>query len=664
VRLDLIAGHSLSEDPIMISNEYGVITPVNSIFALLLLVAIVFEARGAKLRAAAAKIFGVTLAGSRLARTIVTMACGTLLVFALVRPFWGYEDIKTESHGSDVIFLVDISRSMYAQDLPPSRIEITKRKIKDLIQALTENGTAARFGITVFAGDGYTVCPVTTDRGVLKQFIEVISPDLVSSLGSNLKAGINAALGRVDEATAKSSRIILFSDGEDNFLNETPLVNEIKTKGVRLDVLGVGTLEGSSIMLPNGSSVVDSSRRPVTSVLNEAPLQALASAGGGVYTRATLDDSDVAKLARPGGSLNLSASKNQSEIRSYREFGPWLALAALALISLSALNKRANPFLVLLLAPSLYLFSVRNAHATPTPDPNRNGIAFFQSPFSSYQSGDYAKAIEEYSTALKKAPGDRSLMFGLASSLYKSGKLQESEQIFKKLADSAQSGRDFFESRYNHGNSLLGLKRYQDAMDAYWSALDVKPDDAAARHNLSIARALLEAQQRATPTPTPTPSQKPSPDATPSPNPENSPTPNQDQSDEKREGSPSPNPEQSNSPNPSPEAQSSPTAAASSSPSDPSSTPQSSQERSTTPGSTPTASEQESPVPQPQDTPEERLKESVDPSSQELDNPNATSLPETNQAVPEAQAWLESLPDSPLLIRRHHGVPNQGNQTW
>jgi Ca-activated chloride channel family protein len=518
----------------------------------------------------------------------------------------------------------------------------------------------------VFAGDGYTVCPVTSDRGVLKQFIEVISPDLVTSLGSNLRAGISAALGRLDESTAKSTRVILLSDGEDNFLKETDLVNEIKEKGARLDVLGLGTPAGSSVILPNGSAVVDSSRRQVTSALNEPPLQALAKAGGGIYAKATLDDSDINKLASSDLSINLSSTTNQAEIRSYREFGPWLTLAALATLILSALTKRTNPLLALILAPLIHLYTLQSAQATPTAPPTPPSPLLFQSPFSSYQNGEYAKAIEEYSTALKESPNDRSLVFGLASSLYKAGKYEESEQLFKNLADSALSGRDFFEARYNHGNSLLALKRYEDAIDAYWSALDVKPDDPAAKHNLGIARAFLEAKQRATPTPPPTPtaSQMPSPEASPSPYPENSPTPNQEQSEENKESSPSPNPEQSSSPNPNEEGQRSPTAAASPSQTEAGDTPQHRHDQPTTPGSTPTPSEQTSPTSQPQATPDDRLKESLNPNSQELKNAAAVTSPIANQAVPEAQAWLESLPDSPLLIRRHNGSPNQGNQTW
>jgi Ca-activated chloride channel family protein len=636
----------------MVSYEYGAVAPSNLYLAVVLAAVFIFETRGARLRAAAKLIFGSINTASMISRYMITVTIGAVLLLAAIRPYWGYEDIKIDSRGADVIFLVDISRSMYAQDLSPSRLEVAKRKIKDLVQVMTQNNTAARFGITVFAGDGYTVCPVTTDRGVLGQFIDVISPDLVTSLGSNLKAGINAALGRLDEATTKSSRVILISDGEDKFLQETQLIEEIKNKGVRLDVLGVGTPEGSSLVLPNGSPLLDSTRNQVISVLNEASLMALSEAGGGVYARATLDDQDITVLSSAPTNLRLDGANNQGEVRSYREFGPWLTLAALALLCLSNLKRLMNPLLSGLIVPFLFISSMASAHATPTHEQSLPKPLFFKSPFESYQKGDYEQAVKEYSSALKQKPNDRVLMFGLASSLYRSGKFEESEQLYKKLSESAQNGREFFESRYNHGNSLLGLNRYNDAIDAYWSALDVKPGDEAAKHNLSVARALLEAQQNATPTPTPTPtpSARPSPDTTPSPQPSPSP-----------EANPSPDPSKSPDPNSSPKPDSSPTSDGSDSDKNSQDSPTQGPEQehspqpTNQPNSSPSAAQTEA---------SDRLKESAEPEQEKPPAPQTIPSPEANQAVPEAQAWLESLPDSPLLIRRHRGEPNQGNQTW
>lgn len=648
--------------------DFGILSPAALTTILLVVVVAVLEWRSSKGGQVVRMLFGLPQARSNSLRRSVILSLILILIAAVSRPYWGSEEIETESSGSDILFLVDVSRSMYAQDVPPSRIELAKRKMKDLVQSFSLTGAGARFGITVFAGDGYTVCPVTTDRGVLAQFIDVISPDLVTSLGSNLKAGVHAALARLDDVSRRSSRIILISDGEDNILDQAAIIAEVREKGVRLDVIGVGTTAGSSIVLPNGATVVDGSRQPVTSALSEGPLKALADATGGIYIRATLDDSDVQALSETAISSSSSYSQ-KTEIRTYREIGPWLALAALVVLMCAAISRRANP---LLIVPLFILLARSTSLSAQTPLPSEaQAPRLTRSPFESYHKGDYAKAIEEYSQALKNAPTDRSLLFGLGSSLYRLGRHQESADTFRKLADTAPTGRDFFESTYNEANALLSLGRYSDAIDAYWRALDVKPEDPAASHNLSVARALLEAQQRASPTPTPTPTPTPEPSQPPqpsprpegSPSPDSTPSPNNNSQDQ-TEATPSPPAESSQAPpagtkdsatpaeSPAPSQSQIPTANPNSSGDTPPATASPNAEQNHNSGASDTP------------PPSERLKESLPPEPEQSPAAHGSPAAEITAAIPEADAWLESLPDSPLLIRKYRGTPSVGGQTW
>jgi Ca-activated chloride channel family protein len=594
-----------------------------------------------------------------------------VLSLAISRPYWGAEDIKISSRGDDVVFLVDISRSMYATDIPPSRLEIAKRKIKDLVAKLSLSGQAARFGITVFAGNGYTVCPITTDRGVLAQFVETISPDLVSSLGSNLKAGIEAALSRFDDAAKSHSRVVVISDGEDDFFDARSAVSEIHSKGVRFDVLGLGTSQGSTIQLPNGAMLLDQSSRPVVSMLKEAPLQEIARAGGGVYVKASLDDSDISALSSP----RITAGKDSrvmtdSSIRTYRELGPWLVVAALILLVISASFTGASPFacIVFLLCAVQY---ISPAAAQGTPQAVKT--ATHASPFTLYEQGDYQAAADGFAHELHGNPSDRALKHGLASSLYRLGRYAESEQIFSELATKAANGRHYYEAIYNQANAQLKMKRYQEAIDSFLKALDVKPDDEQASHNLSVARALLEEEKRraleptptptATPTATPTSQSQPSPQSSPSASPEPSqqPSPSPQSSPE-----PSGSPEQGT-PNPAdgtaqPTSSSKPdedmTATSTTEPSSPREQP--------TGVATAEASATANQAPSPAAQSEERLKEALDKESeppQSVTAPTASAPPESS-SFPEVEAWLESLPESPLLIRRHRGSPPSNGQTW
>jgi tetratricopeptide (TPR) repeat protein len=292
-------------------------------------------------------------------------------------------------------------------------------------------------------------------------------------------------------------------------------------------------------------------------------------------------------------------------------------------------------------------------------------------PFNrAYQNGDYAKAASEYAAALKdSSPNDRGLKFGLASALFKLGRFDESAKIFGELAAKAPNGREYFEATYNRGNALLAQKRYSDAIDAFWSALDLKPDDQAANHNLKVARELLELSLKATPTPTDTPTPTPSytqsspqtPQASPSAAPSPDGSPDNDKSQEKGD-------------NQSPPLSGTPSPVAT----PPQAPPQSSQTPATSPepdadGSPITNDTKASPEASPsaQSTAAgddlERLKEALDPTpgSELTPQPAAAPSPEANYSpIAESDAWLESLPDSPILIRRYRGTPASGGQTW
>jgi Ca-activated chloride channel family protein len=611
---------------------------------------------------------GITNPSRQILTLIAVWLATALVTVAIVRPYWGFEDLKVETSGSEVVLLVDVSRSMYADDVSPNRIELAKRKLKDIIDQFSKRGETHRFGITVFAGDAYTVCPITSDQGVIKQFIDVISPELVTGLGSNLGAGIALAVSRFDRQRPDSYRVILLTDGEHSDSDMSKGLAELTDRSVRLDILGIGTTTGSAITLPNGSLVTDESRRTVVSKLDEDALRTLANATGGIYQTATVDDSDVEAITSPSIQLGHSSRGAHSTIRSYREFGSWLAFAALIILLAPLLVHRRT---ALLMVPVILFVPLLSARATPTSDTSPSPRS--TSPFTLYEHGAYQDASEAFARELTRSPNDRRLQFGLASALFKIGKFAESQKLFHELAEGTQDGRAYFESTYNEANALLAMGRFQDAIDSYRKALDVKPDDEAAQHNLSVARALLE-EERNNPR-TPTPTNTPTSTVTPKADPQESPEP-----------APSPTPQNQESPAPTPTASESPSTDAT-----PNQTPaESPQPRSTSKGESGTpspnpsqpADNEKSATPDPErtppvtqaprtsgdaaPTPEKHLKEAIEsPAPSESAGAPIDQSPTPNaETSTEASAWLESLPDSPLLIRRHRGSPSRSGQTW
>ena len=652
-------------------NTLQTLPGIRSAFALInmfaIVVVILITLHGLRRAAQARSVLGIaTLPRDTLLPFVLWLGIVTVS-FSTLRPYWGYEDLKIETRGSEIVLLVDVSRSMYAEDVSPSRIELAKRKLKDIIDLFARNGEAHRYGITVFAGDAYTVCPITADQGVLKQFIDIISPELVTGLGSNLGAGITLAVSRFDSATPGAHRVILLTDGEHSDADMSNALAELRSRGVRLDILGFGTPAGTTITLPNGALVTDPSRRPVISKLDDAALKELATETGGVYQTAVVDDSDVEALTASAVTGTQNTRKGQSTIRSYREFGSWLSLAALVILTVPLIARRRT---ALLLIP--VMMTTVSTPARATPQQQSSAAAATDSAFTLYEQGEYSRAIEAFQRDLQRSPKDRALQFGLASSFYKAGRFGESQRLFQELSQAATEGRAYFESTYNEGNALLGLGRFQDAIDAYQKALDVKPGDQAAQHNLSVARAKLE-EERAhpkTPTPTSTPTatatatsnSQSSPQAAPTPTPQS-------------QGSPAPTPTQPGTPSP----QMSPGETSPESPppqetgSGQTSTPEPAPSRTATGDDKSTPMPNQTPeithIPQQHEvaspTPAERLKEEIEtPSANENPAAAGTELPKDDKTSSEAKAWLESLPDSPLLVRRHRGSPSRSEQTW
>lgn len=623
---------------------------------------------------------GVPRRSGRVAALFSALTPTLLLILAVSRPYVGRETLEVPSANADYMFIVDVSRSMLAKDIPPSRMELARRKMKDIVRAFAREDVATRVGITVFAGGVYTICPLTDDSAAVLQFIDQISPDLVTSVGSNLERAVATVLERIKASGARSPRMLLISDGEDNMLNVEQVVGLLRSAKVPLDVLGVGTPLGSPIELPDGRYVRDKSGSIVHSRLNEQSLQLIAAAGDGKYVRATISDKDVDELVEAATPmLRVASGENKRSVTNYREVGSWFALAALLfMIALVVMHRDGVALTALMLA----LLSARPLYAEPTPTPLPLEVSG-RAAFELYHSGQYEQAASVFAQALTLDPSNRALEQGLASALFKTQQFSRAQEIFRKLADSAEDGRSYFENTYNEGNSFLAMRRFQDAIDAYSKALDVKPEDDMALHNRALARRLLEESKRATPTNTPThtppqsPSAAPSPSAVPSPSPEPSPSsapspsaalsPSVEPSPS-RQPSANPSAQPSSQPSPSDSGQASPSPGATAAPTS-GSTPNTSSSPAT-PG-TPTvesttsasAGTPESGTPEPS----ERRKEAVEQATTTPFSGGAAARPTAQSLDPslrEAETWLKSLPEAPLLLRRDKSRRESSEQTW
>ncbi len=205
-----------------------------------------------------------------------------LCIVALARPQWGVIEEQVFDQSREVIIAVDLSRSMLAQDVKPSRLDRSKL----LIQSLLDGLKGERVGLVLFAGTSFLQSPLSSDYEVLREFLPALNPDYLPEGGSNYKAMLEASMQSFGTSSADRYLIIL-SDGESTDDDWRGLTDSLKKKGVRVIGLGVGTAQGSFIPDSGGGLVKDERGAVVMSRLNSSTLQELAQVTGGAYTDAS-----------------------------------------------------------------------------------------------------------------------------------------------------------------------------------------------------------------------------------------------------------------------------------------------------------------------------------------------------------------------------------------
>ena len=217
---------------------------------------------------------------------IFTLALA-LIVIALVNPKIGTKSETVKRQGIDIVFAVDVSKSMLCEDIAPSRLEKSKQLVSQIINQLGSD----RIGIVAYAGSAFPVLPITTDYGVAKMFIQSMNPGMVSSQGTSLDEAIALSADYFEEDSETSKLLIMISDGEDHSEGAQSAAEEAKKEGLKIITIGVGTEKGGPIPLKE-NGVVESFQRDfnnevVVTKLNPESLKEIAKATKGGYVNGT-----------------------------------------------------------------------------------------------------------------------------------------------------------------------------------------------------------------------------------------------------------------------------------------------------------------------------------------------------------------------------------------
>jgi Ca-activated chloride channel family protein len=214
---------------------------------------------------------------------IVLILAFGFLIIGLVNPKIGTKSETVKREGIDIVFAVDVSKSMLCEDVAPSRLEKSKQIVSQIINQLVGD----RIGIVAYAGSAFPVLPITTDYGVAKMFLQSMNPSMVSSQGTSLDEAIKLSSTYFDDDKKTNKLLILISDGEDHSEGASDAAEEASKLGLKIITIGIGTAKGGPIPLKENGRVLsfkrDQNNVVVVTKLNEESLKVISKNTKGGY---------------------------------------------------------------------------------------------------------------------------------------------------------------------------------------------------------------------------------------------------------------------------------------------------------------------------------------------------------------------------------------------
>ncbi len=396
------------------------------------------------------------------------LATWSLSLIALAGPVWEKLPQPVQKREDALVIVLDLSLSMFAPDHEPSRLDLAKRKLRDILELRKEGQTA----LVVYAGDAHTVTPLTDDVVTIAALVPSLSPNIMPLFGSNPMLAIDAAIDLLDEVGTNRGKILLMTDGIGGFNEEALITSQLEETDYELLIMGIGTEEGAPIRTNDGSLLTDEAGTIIMPRLNKSLLQSLASRTSGRYHDIQLSDSDLAYLL---SDLDILEDNDLAEVEEefdvWYEAGPWLLLLVLPIAALSF--RRGWLFAITLVIGSGLMLPSQEAQAIEWLD------------FWKTKDQQAAEAFANEDHAVAAALFESSSWQGAAS--YKSENYEAAVAAF--AADPSADGN------YNRGNSLAMSGNYQEAIAAYDAALALDSNHEDAIKNKEIVEQLLEQQE-------------------------------------------------------------------------------------------------------------------------------------------------------------------------
>ena len=417
-----------------------------------------------------------------------------LLIVMLARPQFGTKINNEQRMGIETIIAMDISNSMLAEDIVPSRMDRSKMMVENLVDHFTND----KIGLIVFAGDAFVQLPITSDYVSAKMFLSSIDPSMMATQGTDIARAIDMATHSFTQEEGIGKAIIVITDGEDHEGGALEAAKAAKDAGMRVYVLGVGSTQGAPIPTGTGDYMKDNTGITVMSALNEDMCRQVAQAGGGAYIHVENNSAAQEQLDNELDKL----SKKETTSTVYSEFDEqFQAVAILALLLLIleiCIFDRRNPLL-----KRLSLFGAKKKSAAPLllllvslTASAQTDRQYIREGNKQFRMGDYAKAEVSYRKAVEKNPKNPQAVFNLGNALMAQKKDSAAVQQFEQSAQIETNPMRKSAAYHNMGVICQTHKMYGEAIEAYKSALRNNPNDDETRYNLVLCKHLKKKQDQ------------------------------------------------------------------------------------------------------------------------------------------------------------------------
>ena len=418
-----------------------------------------------------------------------------LLIVMLARPQLGTKISHEKRSGIETIICIDISNSMLAEDVAPSRLDRAKMMVENLVDHFSDD----KIGLIVFAGDAFVQLPITSDYVSAKMFLSSIDPSMMGTQGTDIARAVDMATHSFTQEMGIGKAIIVITDGEDHEGGAVEAAEAAKKADMRVYMLGIGSKQGAPIPIPHtGDYMTDNTGQTVMSALNEDMCKQIASAGGGAYIHVEnnsnaqdLLDQELEKLAKKETKATVYSDYDEQ----FQAFG---ILALLLLIIEVCLLESKNPLLKNIslfgsrrksVATLLLLLVAIGAGAQTDRQYVRQGNKQFR-------AGNYADAEVSYRKALEKNNRNTQASYNLGNALLMQNKDSAAVAEFERAAKGEPNSLRKSKAYHNMGVVCQRHQMFGEAIEAYKQSLRLNPHDDETRYNLELCKRQQKQQQQ------------------------------------------------------------------------------------------------------------------------------------------------------------------------